>query len=98
MVAIGATSAVLDLGISQFQNVVQEIYGRKVQQIVEKNLEAIKIQILKRVQDDRETDVLNRLYYTLVGSYIGLTTAKDEDVIKTYFAKKKTTVDGRNVS
>jgi 2-oxoglutarate ferredoxin oxidoreductase subunit alpha len=41
MVAIGATSAVLDLGISQFQNVVQEIYGRKGQQIVEKNLEAI---------------------------------------------------------
>jgi 2-oxoglutarate ferredoxin oxidoreductase subunit alpha len=42
MVAIGATSAVLDLGISQFQNVVQEIYGKKGQQIVEKNLEAIK--------------------------------------------------------
>ncbi|UAL54333.1 2-oxoacid:acceptor oxidoreductase subunit alpha [Metabacillus dongyingensis] len=42
MVAIGATSAVLDLGTSQFQNVVQEIYGKKGQQIVEKNLEAIK--------------------------------------------------------
>ncbi|MGM0919632.1 MAG: 2-oxoacid:acceptor oxidoreductase subunit alpha [Bacillota bacterium] len=41
MVAIGATSAVLDLGTSQFQNVVQEIYGKKGQQIVEKNLEAI---------------------------------------------------------
>lgn len=41
MVAIGATSAVLDLGTEQFQNVVQEIYGRKGQQIVEKNLEAI---------------------------------------------------------
>ncbi|MGG4489009.1 2-oxoacid:acceptor oxidoreductase subunit alpha [Metabacillus idriensis] len=41
MVAIGATSAVLDLGTAQFQNVVQEIYGKKGQQIVEKNLEAI---------------------------------------------------------
>ena len=42
MVAIGATSAVLDLDIQVFEEVVQEIFGRKGQQVVEKNMEAIK--------------------------------------------------------
>ncbi|WP_071459517.1 2-oxoacid:acceptor oxidoreductase subunit alpha [Bacillus massilinigeriensis] len=42
MVAIGATSAVLDLDISVFEEVVNEIFGRKGQQVVEKNMEAIK--------------------------------------------------------
>ncbi|WP_210363895.1 2-oxoacid:acceptor oxidoreductase subunit alpha [Bacillus sp. REN3] len=42
MVAIGATSAVLDLDIEVFKEVVQEIFGRKGQQVVEKNMEAIK--------------------------------------------------------
>ncbi|PLR94792.1 2-oxoacid:acceptor oxidoreductase subunit alpha [Bacillus sp. T33-2] len=42
MVAIGATSAVLDLDITVFEEVVQEIFGRKGQQVVDKNMEAIK--------------------------------------------------------
>jgi 2-oxoglutarate ferredoxin oxidoreductase subunit alpha len=42
MVAIGATSAVLDLDITVFVEVVQEIFGRKGQQVVDKNMEAIK--------------------------------------------------------
>ncbi|SEM49316.1 2-oxoglutarate ferredoxin oxidoreductase subunit alpha [Mesobacillus persicus] len=42
MVAIGATSAVLDLEIQVFEEVVQEIFGRKGQQVVDKNMEAIK--------------------------------------------------------
>lgn len=42
MVAIGATSAVLDLDIKVFEEVVQEIFGRKGQQVVDKNMEAIK--------------------------------------------------------
>jgi 2-oxoglutarate ferredoxin oxidoreductase subunit alpha len=42
MVAIGATSAVLDLDIQVFEEVVQEIFGRKGQQVVDKNMEAIK--------------------------------------------------------
>lgn len=42
MVAIGASSAVLDLDIEVFKEVVQEIFGRKGQQIVDKNMEAIK--------------------------------------------------------
>jgi 2-oxoglutarate/2-oxoacid ferredoxin oxidoreductase subunit alpha len=41
MVAIGATSAVLDLDINVFEEVVQEIFGRKGQQVVEKNMKAI---------------------------------------------------------
>lgn len=42
MVAVGATCAVLNLDISVFQDVVQEIFGRKGQQVVDKNMEAIK--------------------------------------------------------
>ena len=42
MVAIGATSAVLDLEIQVFEEVVNEIFGRKGQQVVDKNMEAIK--------------------------------------------------------
>jgi 2-oxoglutarate ferredoxin oxidoreductase subunit alpha len=42
MVAIGATSAVLDLDIQVFEEVVQEIFGRKGEQVVAKNMDAIK--------------------------------------------------------
>ena len=42
MVAIGATSAVLDLDIQVFKEVVQEIFGKKGEQVVAKNMEAIK--------------------------------------------------------
>jgi 2-oxoglutarate/2-oxoacid ferredoxin oxidoreductase subunit alpha len=42
MVAVGASSAVLDLDINVYQEVVQEIFGRKGQQVVEKNMEAIR--------------------------------------------------------
>ena len=41
MVAIGATSAVLDLDIQVFKEVVQEIFGKKGEQVVAKNMEAI---------------------------------------------------------
>ncbi|WP_044893694.1 2-oxoacid:acceptor oxidoreductase subunit alpha [Bacillus alveayuensis] len=42
MVAVGASSAVLGLDISVYEEVVQEIFGRKGQQVVEKNMEAIR--------------------------------------------------------
>ncbi|MEH7251504.1 MULTISPECIES: 2-oxoacid:acceptor oxidoreductase subunit alpha [Bacillaceae] len=42
MVAIGATSAVLDLDIHVFEEVVQEIFGKKGAQVVAKNMDAIK--------------------------------------------------------
>jgi 2-oxoglutarate/2-oxoacid ferredoxin oxidoreductase subunit alpha len=42
MVAIGATSAVLDLDIQVFEEVVQEIFGKKGAQVVSKNMDAIK--------------------------------------------------------
>ncbi|MCM2533393.1 2-oxoacid:acceptor oxidoreductase subunit alpha [Neobacillus pocheonensis] len=42
MVAIGATSAVLDLDIHVFEEVVREIFGRKGDQVVAKNMDAIK--------------------------------------------------------
>lgn len=42
MVAVGASAAILDLDIESFRVVVQEIFGRKGEQIVEKNMEAIK--------------------------------------------------------
>lgn len=42
MVAVGASSAILDLDITVFQNVIEEIFGRKGQQVVQKNMESIK--------------------------------------------------------
>jgi 2-oxoglutarate ferredoxin oxidoreductase subunit alpha len=42
MVAIGATSAVLDLDIQMFEEVVNDIFGKKGQQVVAKNMEAIR--------------------------------------------------------
>ena len=42
MVAIGATSAILNFDINVFRNVVQEIFGKKGTQVVDKNMEAIK--------------------------------------------------------
>ena len=42
MVAVGATCAVLNLDPEVFQEVVEEIFGRKGAAVVEKNMEAIK--------------------------------------------------------
>lgn len=41
MVAVGASSAILQLNVSDFQNVVQDIFGRKGQKVVENNMKAI---------------------------------------------------------
>ena len=41
MVAIGATSALLNLDQAVFQGVVDEIFGKKGQEVVEKNMQAI---------------------------------------------------------
>ncbi|MGG1630640.1 2-oxoacid:acceptor oxidoreductase subunit alpha [Rossellomorea sp. NRS-1567] len=42
MVAVGATCAVLNLNPDVFKEVVEEIFGRKGETVVEKNMEAIK--------------------------------------------------------
>ncbi|MCR8848721.1 2-oxoacid:acceptor oxidoreductase subunit alpha [Rossellomorea sp. SC111] len=42
MVAVGATCAVLNLDPNVFKEVVEEIFGRKGETVVEKNMEAIK--------------------------------------------------------
>ncbi len=42
MVAVGATCAVLDLETEIFREVISEIFGKKGQQVVEKNMEALK--------------------------------------------------------
>lgn len=41
MVAVGASCAVLELEVEAFREVVNEIFGKKGQQVVEKNMEAI---------------------------------------------------------
>lgn len=50
MVAIGATCAVLNLDPSQFRNVVQEIFGRKGEAVVEKNMEAVQQGYVKMLE------------------------------------------------
>ncbi|NUK29193.1 2-oxoacid:acceptor oxidoreductase subunit alpha [Parageobacillus sp. VR-IP] len=55
MVAVGASSAVLGIDIDVYGEVVQEIFGRKGQQVVEKNMEAIRAgaQYMKEQLGDR---------------------------------------------
>ncbi|WP_349410572.1 2-oxoacid:acceptor oxidoreductase subunit alpha [Pseudalkalibacillus sp. SCS-8] len=42
MVAIGATSAILGQSTEEYREIVQEVYGRKGEKVVEKNMEALK--------------------------------------------------------
>ena len=55
MVAVGASSAVLGIDIDVYGEVVKEIFGRKGQQVVEKNMEAIRAgaQYMKEQLGDR---------------------------------------------
>ncbi|MFD3445543.1 2-oxoacid:acceptor oxidoreductase subunit alpha [Microbacteriaceae bacterium 4G12] len=55
MVAVGASSAVLGLDETVYLEVVEEIFGRKGQQVVEKNMEAIRrgSQYLKELLGDK---------------------------------------------
>ncbi|MGN7175007.1 2-oxoglutarate ferredoxin oxidoreductase subunit alpha [Paenibacillus sp. FSL R5-0490] len=71
MVAVGATCAVLNLDIKVFEEVVQEIFGRKGQQVVDKNMEAIQAGfdfMKEKLSDDVElmelekADGLKRLF------------------------------------
>ncbi|MGD6871516.1 2-oxoacid:acceptor oxidoreductase subunit alpha [Sutcliffiella horikoshii] len=57
MVAVGASSAILDLDAESFREVVQEIFGRKGESIVEKNMEAIRegVQFIKDQAENVET-------------------------------------------
>lgn len=57
MVAVGASSAILDLDAEAFREVVQEIFGRKGESIVEKNMEAIRagVQFIKDQAENVET-------------------------------------------
>ncbi|MDZ5473400.1 2-oxoacid:acceptor oxidoreductase subunit alpha [Bacillus sp. 31A1R] len=62
MVAVGATCAVLDLDIKVFEEVVQEIFGRKGQQVVDKNMEAVKagFDFMKEKLSDNSLMVLDK--------------------------------------
>ncbi|WP_404351566.1 2-oxoacid:acceptor oxidoreductase subunit alpha [Sutcliffiella horikoshii] len=57
MVAVGASSAILDLDAESFREVVQEIFGRKGESIVEKNMDAIRagVQFIKDQAENVET-------------------------------------------
>ncbi|MBU8729224.1 2-oxoacid:acceptor oxidoreductase subunit alpha [Cytobacillus oceanisediminis] len=71
MVAVGATCAVLNLDIKVFEEVVQEIFGRKGQQVVDKNMEAIqagfdfmkeKLSVDVELMELEKADGLKRLF------------------------------------
>jgi 2-oxoglutarate ferredoxin oxidoreductase subunit alpha len=71
MVAVGATCAILNLNIKVFEEVVQEIFGKKGQQVVAKNMEAIKagydylknqLTDASEIMELEEADGQNRLF------------------------------------
>jgi 2-oxoglutarate/2-oxoacid ferredoxin oxidoreductase subunit alpha len=55
MVAVGASSAILNLKVSQFEEVVKEIFGRKGDKVVENNMKAIEAGA-KYVNDQIKSD------------------------------------------
>ncbi|WP_139364896.1 2-oxoacid:acceptor oxidoreductase subunit alpha [Sutcliffiella halmapala] len=62
MVAVGASSAILDLDTESFREVVQEIFGRKGESIVEKNMEAIRagVEFVKEQAENVQTMQLDK--------------------------------------
>ncbi|WP_223700142.1 2-oxoacid:acceptor oxidoreductase subunit alpha [Sutcliffiella deserti] len=62
MVAVGASSAIMDLDAEAFREVVQEIFGRKGETIVEKNMDAIRagVAFIKDQADSVQTMKLEK--------------------------------------
>lgn len=61
MVAVGSTCAVLNLDVEVFKEVVEEIFARKGQAVVDKNMEAIKAGYDTTVEQLGKTDGLMQL-------------------------------------
>jgi len=49
-------------------------------------------------KETKTKDILERIYFTLAGSFIGLATAAQEDAITTYFSKAKVKVVGEEIA
>lgn len=53
--------------------------------------------VSKVTKVSKEKDILERIYFTIAGSYMGLATAAEEDKITTYFSKAHAVVNGERV-
>ena len=53
---------------------------------------------IKKSKDLKTKEILERIYFTIAGSYIGLSLAPEEDKITTYFSKAKVKVRGEEVA
>src|SRR3989344_7159595 len=49
-------------------------------------------------KDSKTRDILQRIYFTIAGSFIGLQTASLDDSIKTYFSKAKVKVKNEELA
>lgn len=53
---------------------------------------------IKKAKDAKQKDILERVYFTLAGSFIGLQLAAEEDKITTYFSKATVRVHGEELA
>src|SRR3989344_5055843 len=70
------------------------IYRKYKDLFTKEKLEQIKTQLGKR----SSVDILERIYFTLAGSFMGLELSPDEDKITTYFSKAKVRVNGEEIA
>lgn len=75
-----------------------ELIYQKYRDLFKKEtIETLGAQIKKTKSSKKNGDILQRIYFTLCGSFIGLSLAGDEDKIKTYFSRSKVKVDGQTM-
>lgn len=73
-----------------------KIYKKYKSLFTKENLETIKNEIAK-TKDVKTKDILERIFFTLYGSYVALQLASEEDKITTYFSKATVKVNGETI-
>lgn len=74
-----------------------KIYKKYKDLFTKETLDAVSA-ALKGSKDAKEKDILDRIYFTLAGSFMGLELAADSDKITTYFSKATVTVGGEKIA
>lgn len=74
-----------------------KVYKKFKELFTSQKIDEISHQI-KKVKDPKQKDILTRIYFTLIGSFIGQNLAPEEDKITTYFSKATVTVRGEKIA
>ncbi len=75
-----------------------KVYKKYKHLFGEKFLEEVKAEVSKVSKAGSKKDILERIYFTLAGSFVGQTTAAAQDKITTYFSKAKVKVGNETIT